>query len=187
MMLRVVWLIFFMVLSKLMLFFFSSRRRHTRYIGDWSSDVCSSDLLELSQVPDRPRRPPGPELRDAGRADRPAPRLLDREIPRRPLRLGEARSDQLKGVGHQAVRAPAQQTPCGDRIVDRPAKQAIARLLDRPGLVLAQMPLIAMKTHAVKCAQLAWPVRRHLIHEETARQVRGRCPGGFERDARERR
>src|ERR1017187_7653421 len=24
--------------------FFSSRRRHTRYIGDWSSDVCSSDL-----------------------------------------------------------------------------------------------------------------------------------------------
>src|SRR5437762_7066046 len=26
-------------------FFFSSRRRHTRSIGDWSSDVCSSDLL----------------------------------------------------------------------------------------------------------------------------------------------
>src|SRR5437763_622778 len=25
------------------LVFFSSRRRHTRYIGDWSSDVCSSD------------------------------------------------------------------------------------------------------------------------------------------------
>src|SRR5436189_3111949 len=25
-------------------FFFSSRRRHTIYIGDWSSDVCSSDL-----------------------------------------------------------------------------------------------------------------------------------------------
>src|SRR5437763_13476018 len=28
----------------LIYFFFSSRRRHTRYIGDWSSDVCSSDL-----------------------------------------------------------------------------------------------------------------------------------------------
>src|SRR5256885_2398558 len=28
------------------LFFFSSRRRHTRLQGDWSSDVCSSDLLE---------------------------------------------------------------------------------------------------------------------------------------------
>src|SRR5437764_1126100 len=29
-------------------FFFSSRRRHTRYIGDWSSDVCSSDLCNES-------------------------------------------------------------------------------------------------------------------------------------------
>src|SRR5256885_2476291 len=31
----VVWIFFF---------FFSSRRRHTRLQGDWSSDVCSSDL-----------------------------------------------------------------------------------------------------------------------------------------------
>src|SRR5690348_17991436 len=28
----------------ILLFFFSSRRRHTRWTGDWSSDVCSSDL-----------------------------------------------------------------------------------------------------------------------------------------------
>src|SRR3989454_1646119 len=28
----------------LFVFFFSSRRRHTRLQGDWSSDVCSSDL-----------------------------------------------------------------------------------------------------------------------------------------------
>src|SRR2546427_4833187 len=27
-------------------FFFSSRRRHTRFDCDWSSDVCSSDLLQ---------------------------------------------------------------------------------------------------------------------------------------------
>src|SRR6266496_4232714 len=27
-------------------FFFSSRRRHTRSLRDWSSDVCSSDLLD---------------------------------------------------------------------------------------------------------------------------------------------
>src|SRR5437762_14343509 len=32
------------------MFFFSSGRRHTRYIGDWSSDVCSSDL-DLSDGP----------------------------------------------------------------------------------------------------------------------------------------
>src|SRR5258707_5886106 len=29
---------------KAAMFFFSSRRRHTRYWRDWSSDVCSSDL-----------------------------------------------------------------------------------------------------------------------------------------------
>src|SRR5256885_11426015 len=33
------------------IFFFSSRRRHTRLQGDWSSDVCSSDLfVEQSKV-----------------------------------------------------------------------------------------------------------------------------------------
>src|SRR5256885_6620785 len=31
------------------IFFFSSRRRHTRLQGDWSSDVCSSDLADESQ------------------------------------------------------------------------------------------------------------------------------------------
>src|SRR5690606_39368499 len=29
-------------------FFFSSRRRHTRFARDWSSDVCSSDLQHLN-------------------------------------------------------------------------------------------------------------------------------------------
>src|SRR5690606_39821696 len=29
------------------IFFFSSRRRHTRFSRDWSSDVCSSDLLPI--------------------------------------------------------------------------------------------------------------------------------------------
>src|SRR5204863_4923291 len=31
------------------LFFFSSRRRHTRSLRDWSSDVCSSDLDETER------------------------------------------------------------------------------------------------------------------------------------------
>src|SRR5947199_2750683 len=35
----------------LLFFFFSSRRRHTRCLSDWSSDVCSSDLLVLAQTP----------------------------------------------------------------------------------------------------------------------------------------
>src|SRR5256885_13000713 len=32
-----------------LVFFFSSRRRHTRLQGDWSSDVCSSDLAETDR------------------------------------------------------------------------------------------------------------------------------------------
>src|SRR5256885_9670707 len=45
-------------------FFFSSRRRHTRLQGDWSSDVCSSDLahihhpiiIRIGQLPNTRRR-----------------------------------------------------------------------------------------------------------------------------------
>src|SRR5690606_39398236 len=32
----------------LFFFFFSSRRRHTRFSRDWSSDVCSSDLVAVA-------------------------------------------------------------------------------------------------------------------------------------------
>src|SRR5436853_3077778 len=37
-------------------FFFSSRRRHTRCLSDWSSDVCSSDLLDSSNRARRRQR-----------------------------------------------------------------------------------------------------------------------------------
>src|SRR3712207_5382156 len=36
-----------MLVSFFSFFFFSSRRRHTRYWRDWSSDVCSSDLFGI--------------------------------------------------------------------------------------------------------------------------------------------
>src|SRR3989454_10893090 len=48
-----------------LLFFFSSRRRHTRLQGDWSSDVCSSDLDDVVQ-------------RARGRAD--AARVADQRV-----------------------------------------------------------------------------------------------------------
>src|SRR5437763_5105361 len=62
---------FFIVLANLfdrVFFFFSSRRRHTRYIGDWSSDACSSDLWVLvpwrcvSVIPYPDTRPSVPTL-----------------------------------------------------------------------------------------------------------------------------
>src|SRR2546426_2574399 len=39
-------------------FFFSSRRRHTRLQGDWSSDVCSSDLSLPCRAADAFRHAP---------------------------------------------------------------------------------------------------------------------------------
>src|SRR5688572_31007023 len=47
------------------MFFFSSRRRHTRFDCDWSSDVCSSDL--------RRARPPRPAERGPLAAASPRP------------------------------------------------------------------------------------------------------------------
>src|SRR5438445_1862868 len=68
-----------------LLFFFSSRRRHTRYWRDWSSDVCSSDLWPIVVIDvDRPVKDdeyptadygyqrvyfgPGPQLMDGAHA-----------------------------------------------------------------------------------------------------------------------
>src|SRR6266511_5447099 len=39
--------------TSLSFFFFSSRRRHTRFSRDWSSDVCSSDLVLVPHGPPR--------------------------------------------------------------------------------------------------------------------------------------
>src|SRR5687768_17663581 len=40
----------------LLFFFFSSRRRHTRCSRDWSSDVCSSDLIPAPSIMMEPER-----------------------------------------------------------------------------------------------------------------------------------
>ena len=47
-------------MSSVVFFFFSSRRRHTRLVSDWSSDVCSSDLVAVTADPARLE-----DLRDA--------------------------------------------------------------------------------------------------------------------------
>src|SRR5437867_8761480 len=50
--------------NQTIIFFFSSRRRHTRSYGDWSSDVCSSDLAEFqdSGSPRNFRRHPSAQI-----------------------------------------------------------------------------------------------------------------------------
>src|SRR5207237_2364966 len=53
--------------SSLCFFFFSSRRRHTRFKCDWSSDVCSSDLASGGwQTSPAPLHVPGPSQSSSG-------------------------------------------------------------------------------------------------------------------------
>src|SRR5215467_14667916 len=54
------------------IFFFSSRRRHTRLQGDWSSDVCSSDLGTRGWAPYAWQFLKGPAPQPAGEVDGPA-------------------------------------------------------------------------------------------------------------------
>src|SRR6266508_4638147 len=68
-------------------FIFSSRRRHTRWPRDWSSDVCSSDLPRRRRDRRLPR--PGPARRLRQRAPCPPPgQLSDRAGPGRRHRRG---------------------------------------------------------------------------------------------------
>src|SRR2546426_3864966 len=68
-------------------FFFSSRRRHTRLQGDWSSDVCSSDLLLSIRAFSGAQRPLQRE-RILRRRRRPQYQLLSRKLLSRSERDG---------------------------------------------------------------------------------------------------
>src|SRR5947199_10410780 len=78
-----------------MAFFFSSRRRHTRCLSDWSSDVCSSDLAWSASFT---------WLASAPAADRPAMGALANQVKdalqaalaAREGALGAARSEERR-------------------------------------------------------------------------------------------
>src|SRR5947209_6457648 len=77
-------------------FFFSSRRRHTRYWRDWSSDVCSSDLAVAS-----PKNIAGAErlARDIAHTEREIAYYLDR--------LDVMDEQMAKGFGDQPAHREA--------------------------------------------------------------------------------
>src|SRR5699024_10626722 len=98
----------FVYISLVSFFFFSSRRRHTRSKRDWSSDVCSSDLLAgaaaaADRLVRRARRDPHPavpgghrQLRLVELADDPGGVLRDqRFLPA----LGRGRAVARLGMG----------------------------------------------------------------------------------------
>src|SRR5688500_19915861 len=102
-------------------FFFSSRRRHTRLQGDWSSDVCSSDLA-------------GGQVRLAVEADRlggddDAEALL---VRRRVADLAEAGAGQLADEDRQRRAAGREigRASCRERVE---ASVAVARVQEEMG------------------------------------------------------
>src|SRR5260221_14291589 len=108
-------------------FFFSSRRRHTRSLCDWSSDVCSSDLWFRSREQNhwhshRKRR----DRRSRFRGGTCASRASDQESVRRetccetvttpeknPLSQG-AMAEQATGKGLACALFGEQNSPCSD-------------------------------------------------------------------------
>src|SRR6266511_5923623 len=82
-------------------FFFSSRRRHTRFSRDWSSDVCSSDLA------DRPRD--AAVLLEGWAKPRPADEEAARRRSELLARIGEG--DKALAVERGALEAYAKEAP----------------------------------------------------------------------------
>src|SRR6266511_4794309 len=80
-------------------FFFSSRRRHTRFSRDWSSDVCSSDLAGCN----RGGSAVGVDCRRRGRGAGGVLAMRDLEVAVR----GVVVADQAEPVRTDCDRAPA--------------------------------------------------------------------------------
>src|SRR5690606_39919071 len=85
----------------LIIFFFSSRRRHTRFSRDWSSDVCSCDLYKAGGRNDvkigtcattgsHTVVATGPRCACTSRPDRPERTVLQALIPNRDGQIGRA-------------------------------------------------------------------------------------------------
>src|SRR5256885_3625413 len=92
--------------SSVSVFFFSSRRRHTRLQGDWSSDVCSSDLASRAIArPSSSRRRAG--SRDRGHESNRHPRRRT-SIPQLPARVqrGHAAADHRSEEHTSELQSP---------------------------------------------------------------------------------
>src|SRR5690349_23732480 len=88
-------------------FFFSSRRRHTRSLRDWSSDVCSSDLKGTAD-----QRAVAVAFRDLCRArgcDRSEERRVGKSVDLGGRRIIKKKKEGCKRVGQQRSGGSASQ------------------------------------------------------------------------------
>src|SRR6266487_5039946 len=97
-------------------FFFSSRRRHTRWTGDWSSDVCSSDLDGTSAVTHERDAVPAPIDRAtvAGGRQKPVEAEIHEELPTVSLNLRSLKSAKFTLTGISPAPKKAFTTCCSE-------------------------------------------------------------------------
>src|SRR2546427_5776325 len=137
-------------------FFFSSRRRHTRFDCDWSSDVCSSDLAHRAGIAERERL--------AGEAEAQHARLLAVERA--------SRVDRQKIVAERRERRRVLERVAGEvrksrkeiRVL-RADEARLARLIERIGRILVESvpePGDRHVTFSTLRGQLRLPVRGEL-------------------------
>src|SRR6266481_8718481 len=111
------------MIAFLILFFFSSRRRHTRWNCDWSSDVCSSDLHHR-QIPTYSEDDALKEMAEAG---------VDAAVIHPPSTLGEA----MNALAVEAVKHhPDKFCILGNFDLEAPNREEIVKnWRQRPGMV----------------------------------------------------
>src|SRR6266446_3365064 len=117
---------------KLIFFFFSSRRRHTRLQGDWSSDVCSSDLGLVRRAGARAAPLPRPRLA-TGRGEPAEDRRRQGERGRGRAAPAHAQDDP---PGHPTARAAPVQY--GDLLADGAVERGVR--LERRHRLVARVP-----------------------------------------------
>src|SRR5689334_25234972 len=101
------------------MFFFSSRRRHTRWNCDWSSDVCSSDLaparhpierrVPLHRLPDLGNGAHDERIEQIGRAscrERVQISVVGEELKKKNLTLSDPRLTHLTKPGYWCLVHP---------------------------------------------------------------------------------
>src|SRR5690348_11365866 len=114
-------------MTHIIIFFFPSRRRNTRWTGDWSSDVCSSELGDRNGIDD-----PAPPLTGRRIAPTPpqrmaAPEMGEQFLLQRAARLDIERAiDRLVGDVHIHIRRILAAEPARD-LLRRPLKLQLRR------------------------------------------------------------
>src|SRR5256885_10519064 len=122
-------------------FFFSSRRRHTRLQGDWSSDVCSSDLVTQLATD------------------------TEREIERFPKQSGAAAEPTLAREVSQAFdRAEAEAKALGDAYVS--TEHLLLALADLKGTTARQLLSVAGVGHDDLLAALEGVAASHALTDQ---------------------